>query len=210
VTARSRLAYGTALLLVVAGAASGLAWFAVVKRGAEKKAVEGRKKRVLDIEAARVTALRVRALGDDFRLERSTGAGPGKVRWRIVAPFTAEADGARVTALLARLAGLERRAQSAAAGESQDRLRTYGLDAPTARFDLELEGGRTATLALGSDTGLDGILFVMPTTGEVLMVESRARQALERTASDLRQRPLPAAPAPPARPPGTPSPPPGG
>jgi hypothetical protein len=198
VNARNRLAAGTALLLAVAGAASGLAWFAVVKHRAEREAALGRARQVLPFETARVTAMRIQVRGEDFRLERSAGTVKGEVRWRIVAPFTAEADGGEVAALLGRLAGLERRAQSAAPGESLDRLRAYGLAAPSARFELELEGGGTVTLALGSDTGFDGTMFVSPTTGEVLVVESRARAGLERTSAQLRARPPagPAAPAP--------------
>lgn len=180
----TRLALGTLLLVAVSGAAGGFAWWFFTKHEAGEKATQARAKRFLAFDAAEATALRVQAKGDDVRLERRGGT------WIITAPMKAAADGREVEGLLSRLAGMERRADSAAAGLSAAALADYGLDRPTARFEVTLAGGRTVSLAIGGDNRFDGTMFVQPASGEVVVVDGRSRIDLEKGAFELRERRL--------------------
>lgn len=180
--ARTRTALGALLLLVLAGAAVAVAWFGVVLRGEEVREAEGRSRKVLDLDPALAREVRLTGAGGQIRIVKEGEA------WRIVAPLSADADGAAVGRLLDRLAGLERRGTSAGAGASPETLRTYGLEAPRTRIEVVLEGGRTESLALGDDSGFDGAMFVSPTGGEVAVVASSARADLEPGLDALRDR----------------------
>jgi hypothetical protein len=182
VQARSRTALATLLLLVLACAAVAVAWFGVHLRGEEARKEEARSRRVLDLDPSRVRAVRLTGPGGEIRLVREGEA------WRLVAPIAADADARAVGRLLDRLAGLERRAESAGPGASAETLRAYGLDAPRTRIEIALEDGRTERLALGDDSGFDGAMFVQPTGGEVAVVASNARPDLEPGLEALRDR----------------------
>lgn len=183
-SARSRLALGTALLLVVAGAAGGLAWFGIVKHGEDRRSAELRQKRVVPFEPRDVVGLRVRLRGEEARLERKDG------RWKLLAPVEADADAVAVDQLLSRLSGLERRARSAPAGEPAERLREYGLTDASTRIEVALADGSTLGLTLGESNGFDGTMFVQPASGEVQVVGAGTRMDLEKTAFELRERRL--------------------
>ena len=183
--ARSRLALATLLLVAVTAAAGGVGyWFFARREPAEKEAA-ARAKRFLAFEPAQAVSLRVRAKGEDVRLEKPAGGA-----WRMTAPVQAVADAKEVEGLLSRLAGLERRAQSAPAGASAAVLADYGLDAPTARFEIGLAGGKSLSVAIGGDNRFDGTMFVQPASGEVLVVDGRQRIDLEKNAFELRERRL--------------------
>ncbi|MFT3914592.1 MAG: DUF4340 domain-containing protein [Anaeromyxobacteraceae bacterium] len=183
--ARSRLALASLLLVAVTAGAGGVGyWFFARREPAEKEAA-ARAKRFLAFEPARAVSLRVRAKDEDVRLEKQAGGA-----WRMTAPVQAAADAREVEALLSRLAGLERRAQSAAAGLSAAALADYGLDAPTARFEVGLADGKTISVAIGGDNRFDGTMFVQPASGEVFVVDGRQRLDLEKNAFELRERRL--------------------
>jgi hypothetical protein len=180
--ARTRTAVGAAFLLAAAIGAAAVAWFGVHLRGREEKAAETRTRRILAIEPAKVREIRIASRGSDVRLEREGDS------WRLAAPVRADADRETVDRLLGALSGLERRAESAKPGERADALAPYGLAAPRTRIEVAVEGGRTESLALGDDSGFDGVMFVMPTSGEVDVVASNARADLEPTLDALRDK----------------------
>jgi len=164
-----------AVILAVAAIAAGAAAVArlgVRLRGEERRSAQGRTARVVELDPARATALRVSVGGEERRLVRA-GAG-----WRLEGPVNAPADAAVVETLLAQLAALERRATVVAAGASPERLRFYGLDAPEAALEVRLDDGRSVSLAFGTGTGEDGAMFVQPGSGEVVLVAAAARGAL--------------------------------
>ncbi len=186
--ARTRAAATTLVLLAGAAAAISVAWFGVHLNVAEEKARDARSKKLFALDPAKVTSAVVAAKGGEVKLVRA-GAG-----WRITSPVEADADPDAVRRLLDGLAGLERRATSAAAGASPAELASYGLAAPKGRIEVAVEGGHTERLALGDTNGFDGAMFVMPTDGEVAVVAGEARAALELGLDDLRdRRVLPAA-----------------
>ena len=180
--ARARSALTTLVLLAIAAGAVAVAWFGVHLRGAEEKAEEGRSKRVMAIDPARVRELRLVSGADAARLVRE-----GET-WRLVEPVAADADPDAVKRLLDRLSSLERRATSARAGALPSDLRPYGLDAPRARIEATLDDGKVETLALGEDTGFDGAMFVQPTSGEIVVVVGEARGDLVPGLEDLRDK----------------------
>lgn len=184
--ARTRNAVGTLVLLVTLFAVGGIAYVGVHLRGEERARADADEKKVFAFQPGAVKALRVVAKGDDVRLVRGEGGA-----WRIVAPAEAPADPEAVRRLLERLASLEKRGVSSAAGASRDALANYGLDDPQVRIEAEIDDGRTERLALGDTSGFDGAMFVMPTDGRVLVVAGHARMALEQGLSDLKEKPTP-------------------
>jgi hypothetical protein len=191
--ARARTALASGIVLVTAAAVVGMAYYGMALRGEERARTDESEKKVFLLEPNAVKELRVFAKGDEVRLVRGDGAG--EAGWRIVAPIQAAADEDAVRRLLERLATLERRGVSASAGASTSVLASFGLDAPKVRLEAVLDDGRTERLALGDTTGLDGVMFVMPTDGRVLVVAGHARTALEQGLADLREKDQPPRPA---------------
>ncbi len=182
---RARTGLVALLALAVAAAIGSIASVAIRLRTVERAEREARGDPVLQLDPDRATALRIRTDGGDLSLARRPGG------WRIVSPVEAPADQDAVASLLGELSSLVRRATAAPPGEPKRRLRPYGLDEPRTVIEVTLQGGRVERLALGADTGADGVLFVMPTGGEVAVVASSVRADLEKGLSDLRARPPP-------------------
>lgn len=192
---RARPALLVLLALAAVGAVIAIASVAARLRTVERAEREGRGDPVLRLEAFRATAIRIREGREELLLER------GPAGWHLVAPVHADLDPAAVAGLLQELSALERRATVAPPGEPAERLRPYGLDAPSTRIEIATEGGDVERLAFGGDTGVDGASFVMPTGGEVAMVSSAARAGVEKRLAALRA-PAPATAGPePAAPP---------
>jgi hypothetical protein len=184
-------ALAVALALAVLGAAAAVGRFALVRHAEERAAHEERGSPVLAFDPARAVAVRMTSGDREVRLERR-----GERGWTSV-PGGVPADAAAVAALLDRLAALRRRATSAGAGLSPERLRPYGLDAPRRRLAVVLDDGRAETLAIGLTTEGDGTTFVMPTSGDVAIIAADARAAVERAADAVAGGArVPAGPAP--------------
>lgn len=181
---RARLALSTTLLVAIALGAFGIAWYTIVKLGKDQESQKAEGRRVVPFEPSQAIALKVKVHGEETKLERT---GP---QWRLVEPVVADADPAAAEALLKKLSTLERRAVSAPAGEPKDRLREYGIDEGSSRIEVDLAGGQAATLVLGAGSGFDGSMFVMPKSGEVVVVSAAVRPALEKTSLQLRDRRL--------------------
>jgi hypothetical protein len=177
----------TALLvaaaLVVAAAAIGR--FARSRHGAERASGEVRGAPVLVLDPRRAVALRVTSPGEELRAVREGG------RWALAPQAAGDPRAAQV--IVERLAELRRRTTSAPAGLSRERLVPYGLDAPRRRFEVTLAGGRVETLAVGGTTEFEGTTFVMPTSGDVVIVSAAAREELDRAVDALRGGPAPKA-----------------
>jgi hypothetical protein len=177
----------TALLALVIAALLAAAWvaiarFATARRATERAAGEERGSAVLAFVPARAASIRIAGREGEVQLSR----GPGG--WEFTAPVPRPADRRDVDALLDALASLRRRATSAPAGLPAELLQPYGLDAPRWRVEVRLDDGRRESLAIGGTTGPEGIAFVMPTKGDVAMISTTQRQALEAAAEALGAR----------------------
>jgi hypothetical protein len=177
----------TALVALVLVAALGAAWativrFATMRRAAERASGEDRGSAVLTLAPARAASIRIAGREGEVRLSR----GPGG--WEFTSPVPRPADRRDVDGLLDALASLRRRATSAPAGLPAELLQPYGLDAPRWRVEVQLDDGSRESLAIGGTTGSEGIAFVMPTKGDVAMISTTERQALEAAAEALGAR----------------------
>jgi hypothetical protein len=186
----------TALLAFIVAAAVAAAWvaigrFATERRAVERAAHEERGTAVLPFDPARAVTIRIAGPEGEVRLARAASG------WAFTAPVARPADAGDAARFLDALAALHRRATSAPAGLPADLLRPYGLDAPRWRVEVGIEDRGTVSLAVGGTTGAEGIAFVMPTSGDVAIVSTTEREALEAAAEALGARVrLPSAPRP--------------
>ena len=187
VRARSRAALGALGLVCVAAAAVVAAWLTVGRQD-EAREAQGL---LLAFAPEEVKAFTLTARGETSRVVR---AGDG---WRLEAPVAAEADPVVVESLL-RAAGNLRRKSTVSDGAGRDVDARYGLAAPRARLEVELDGGRTASLALGDDNPFDGSVYATAGggSGGVHVVDGGVRFQLERGSDDLRSMRGEASPAP--------------
>lgn len=112
-----------------------------------------RDKTLLQFDTAEVKALQVQlaeAEPEVVRLQRQDNT------WQIVEPRELPADEINVNRLLNTLARLQAVEFPA---ETKDELAPYGLEQPSARLTVELEGGKTLKVALGSEK--DGQVYVI-------------------------------------------------
>ncbi|MFS8837151.1 DUF4340 domain-containing protein [Synechococcus sp. R6-5] len=112
-----------------------------------------RDKTLLRFDTAEVKALQVQlaeAEPEVVRLQRQDDT------WQIVQPRELPADEINVNRLLNTLARLQAVEFPA---ETQTDLAPYGLEQPSARLTVELEGGKTLNVALGSEK--DGQVYVI-------------------------------------------------
>jgi hypothetical protein len=112
-----------------------------------------RDKTLLQFDTAEVKALQVQlaeAEPEVVRLQRQDDT------WQIVQPRELPADDLNVDRLLNTLSRLQAVEFPA---ETKDELAPYGLEQPSARLTVELEGGKTLNVALGSEK--DGQVYVI-------------------------------------------------
>ncbi|MFS8804531.1 DUF4340 domain-containing protein [Synechococcus sp. R55.6] len=112
-----------------------------------------RDKTLLQFDTAEVKALQVQlaeAEPEVVRLQRQDDT------WQIVQPRELPADDLNVDRLLNTLSRLQAVEFPA---ETKDELAPYGLEQPSARLTVELEGGKTLNVALGSKK--DGQVYVI-------------------------------------------------
>lgn len=120
-----------------------------------------RDKTLLRFDTAEVKALQVQlaeAEPEVVRLQRQDvrASGAEHFTWQIVQPRELPADEINVNRLLNTLARLQAVEFPA---ETQTDLAPYGLEQPSARLTMELEGGKTLKVALGSEK--DGQVYVI-------------------------------------------------
>jgi hypothetical protein len=120
-----------------------------------------RDKTLLQFDTAEVKALQVQlaeAEPEVVRLQRQDvrASGAEHFTWQIVQPRELPADDLNVDRLLNTLSRLQAVEFPA---ETKDELAPYGLEQPSARLTVELEGGKTLNVALGSEK--DGQVYVI-------------------------------------------------
>lgn len=138
--------------LVVALLAIGLGLYVYlheVRGGRERAERRAAAEKLLGIDPAQVTALRITHSGTLFELQRRQG------KWRLLQPVPAPCDPQQVAAFLDTL-GAARREDEVGRGD----LEKYGLDRPAARVEIDL-GGQTRTLSLGRINPLQTLVYVL-------------------------------------------------
>jgi hypothetical protein len=136
-----------------------------------------RDKTLLQFDTAEVKALQVQlaeAEPEVVRLQRQDDT------WQIVQPRELPADDLNVDRLLNTLSRLQAVEFPA---ETKDELAPYGLEQPSARLTVELEGGKTLNVALGSEK--DGQVYVI--TSEHPVVATLLTSTADILRSDLEE-----------------------
>ncbi|MGY2726547.1 DUF4340 domain-containing protein [Thermostichus sp. OS-CIW-26] len=120
-----------------------------------------RDKTLLRFDTAEVKALQVQLAEAEpevvrLQLQDVRASGAEHFTWQIVQPRELPADDLNVDRLLNTLSRLQAVEFPA---ETKDELAPYGLEQPSARLTVELEGGKTLNVALGSEK--DGQVYVI-------------------------------------------------
>jgi len=140
-----------------------------------------RSTKAIEVEAARVTKIRLERRGVTTLLERGDGD-----RWAILEPVRAGADTAAVQRMLHALETHADRLTSETRAE--DDLSSYGLDPPLLRIQIWSNRGRHS-LALGSETPAGERRFAKRDgSNEVFVVDGHLFDALDRPLLELRIR----------------------
>ncbi len=170
----------TTLVLVAAAAAAVFAAMRVEKSGEAEKTRKDAEEKLLSFDRAKARELTVDAKGGSVRLVK---VGDG---WRIAAPVQADAERYAVDAILDKLSTVRRRSEVAAADAGG--LARFGLDRPSVKVAVGLEGGGRAALALGDTNSFDGSIFARADDGPAVIVAGDTRWPLERDLFDLREK----------------------
>lgn len=152
----------------------------------ERRAAE---KKVLDLEADDIVAIRIERGDAGLRLERApAGAGDaatGAPIWRLTAPLSAPADPLLAGDLAAALAALERQ-RTLESTTAQD----AGIDTPRAVVVVETAGA-PLRLVFGPEVpGTSSLLLAVDGRDEVYQVPAAVIDSLERPAGDWRDKSL--------------------
>lgn len=179
--ARQRSALGM-LAMIGAAAAVGLyVWFGVLRADEAEKARKETSDRLLPI--TEVDALSVTARGGHSRLEKHEG------KWRMIAPVPSAVDEAVVSELLRTLTTGKVKATIEDAPSEAD-LRRYGLQ-PPAFLVAATSGNQEVAVEGGIENPFDGSVYLRRRgEAKVHAVEGQVRQALEKSAFDLRAKEL--------------------
>lgn len=101
------------------------------------------RERVLSVYADEVTAITLRRDGKEVRCERQDK------RWQIVKPQAAKAPADLISALIENLTERQE-AEGISAAPKPEELQAFGLADPFTVLDLELTGGKAASVKLGA------------------------------------------------------------
>lgn len=182
-SARTRSLLPAAILLAAAAGAVAFAWFGVARQDEAAAARQAAARKLFAFEPAQVQAVTLVARGETNRLVR---AGDG---WRLDGERPAPARRHVVDAIVEAVARLEKKA--VLEGPEASELEKLGLSRPEAQVTLALEGGRSASLAVGAENPYDGSRFVRTGEGAVALVDGAIAWRLGHGRQDLEQPPPP-------------------
>ncbi len=140
-----------ALLMVVALALGGYTYFtAPEKKAAGGSKEEAASRRLIDFNPGRVTKVEISHEGESLICQR-TAEG-----WKVEPSMKALRAGATEDFL----ESIENLVEVGEVEEGVEGLSEYGLDHPTSRISLQMEGGGTRTIALGSHNPVQTSIYV--------------------------------------------------
>ncbi|HEV2357000.1 MAG TPA: DUF4340 domain-containing protein [bacterium] len=167
-----------ALALVVALVA---AYILAVDRPQAQRAEEAR--HLVHVTKAGVTQIALRNGKETVELARVDAT-----HWTVTRPFRAPASSFAVSDLLDAALGIV--AQRTAADKATD-LAAYGLAAPATELTLRTADGKTVAVDLGKGSPVSAGMYARTVPGDaVYLIDTSARDALAKTAADLRQKTL--------------------
>lgn len=142
-----------------------------------------REGRIPSVEPSQVRTLRITSGDDTLEMQRRGGG------WRLGAKSKDRADPAVVGHLLRDLADLPFLARIPAAELTDEALKTYGLDKPKRR--IELEGEDSLTIFLGNDAAVEDRLYIRTSASDdVFLVADTLFDKAFQGAGDFRDRKL--------------------
>ena len=168
--------------VMVAVAASLVAYIFLVERKRPEPTDEKPKEKVLTLDRAKVQSITLANQGaEEIRLVKE------KDGWRMKAPSDVAADGAQVDALLSTLETLQ--AEDVVA-ENATSLGEYGLEKPKTTVQVALEGVKDPLVVMVGDKTPDGgaLYARMPPLPRVFTVAAHLEGSLEKKPFDLRDR----------------------
>jgi len=109
--------------------------------------------------------------------------------WDVTSPLHVPAAAFAVNGLLDSVTGL---VQQKTLGASASDIAAYGLDKPAERIQLATAGGKTATLEIGKAAPVGNAVYarVGGPGGNIYLVDTSIKDALNKSAADLRQKTL--------------------
>lgn len=172
----------TLAALVGAGAAIGLfAYVGVFQKGEEEKVAKEKKEKIFDFDKAKVKGVTLTAKGQTTVLN-----SVGKESWEVVSPVHTEADKPTVDALVNQLTQMK---SKAVIEEKAKDLAKYGLDKPTIRVVLRVEGGSDVILRVGAENAFDSSMYVATgDASDVIQAEGNFKWAVDKELFDLREK----------------------
>ena len=170
---------GLLVLLIVAGAAGGLALWAN-KDEAQKAEAKEKSEKLFDFDKAHAKEVRIEKDG-----KVAVALLKGDKNWKLTEPVQAEGDDGSVDSLLNTLTGLK---QKEDLGEEKD-AKQYGLDAPRIAVMIKLDDGKEQGLRVGIDNTFDNTLFVQRAGDPTIrVVDGYVKSNLDKSPFDLRNK----------------------
>ncbi|HEV2282598.1 MAG TPA: DUF4340 domain-containing protein [bacterium] len=171
-----RITIALALVVALVGA-----YIVVVDRPQAQRAEEAR--HLVHLPKASITQITVRSGKNTAELVRTDAT-----HWMLTRPFTAPASTYAVSDLLDGVLAIV--PQRTVADKTTD-WAAYGLATPDTELTLHTQDGKTAAVDIGKTSPVSTGLYARAVPGDaVYLVDASAREALAKTAADLRQKTL--------------------
>ncbi len=171
-----RVTLGLAAILALVAA-----YIFAVDRPRAQRAEEAR--HLVQLAKADVAAVTLESPKGPVELTRRDAA-----HWEVTRPVQAPAASFPVGDLLDAVTGL---VPQRTVRDTASDLPAYGLDKPAARITLRTQAGRTVTIEIGKPSPVATALYARVVPGSAIyLVDSSIKDALSKSAADLRQRTL--------------------
>jgi hypothetical protein len=182
---RTRSLVTLAALLALAGGAALFAYYGVHQKQQREQAAKEKKEKLFpDFDKAKVKGLSVTAKGALTVLQPKAGGAD----WEIVSPIQVDADMGAIDSLLDRLGTVK---SKRVVEEKSADLARFGLDKPSLKVVVKLDGAPDLVLRIGAENEYDSSMYVaLGEASEVLQSEGGLKYAFEKDTFDLRDKRL--------------------
>lgn len=161
---------------------------AAFKTEIDKTVYDLRDKTALDFDPAQVKTARFTVTSPEKPTPETIELSQENALWQITSPKTANADTAKVNAILSEL---KNAAVMEFVAETPDKLADYGLDAPQKILTLTVGDGQEKMLRLGKRSEERGGVYAQhEATGNIFMLPGTVDDEFPNTLNDLRDKTL--------------------